>query len=290
VKTDPYALRCPVCKRSVTVNDARRCPVCDSDLSSIIGWRVHATGLYNQAVAACRDGKWDRAAAFLEECLRLSPSFAPAEALLDKVQARQRRTENSSWVRRRVAVGATLALLALVGAAALAAGLYVGGSHTPSPKVIVAEVTVLVTPTPGPSTSPSPSPATPAALSSTPGPMCPGLAQRIGARWTTIPDLDPETLQANVDGCTARISGKTATSYLRNLAGAAAHAAGAMQVDTSAVTLTLTYVVQPGDTMASISRALYGDTARADDITGLNPALPADLREMQPGLVLKLPL
>jgi hypothetical protein len=119
---------------------------------------------------------------------------------------------------------------------------------------------------------------------------CPGIAAQIKGLWAATPGLIPANLQVAASGCSVRISGSVATFYLRNVAAAKAAQAGATQVDVSGVSLTLVYVVQPGDTLVSIARVLYGDSNMYAAIRQANAdRLPADPRNLHAGLTLVLP-
>ena len=52
---------------------------------------------------------------------------------------------------------------------------------------------------------------------------------------------------------------------------------------------TRTYVVKPGDSLASISRKFYGSKTRAKDIQDANMNAVPDERKLKPGVTLIIP-
>lgn len=89
---DPYALHCPICEREVVVNDRYECPVCDTDVGHLVGWRVHAVQLYNRALSAAKESRLETASALLGESRQFLPEFADAALLHGKVLAHLGRT------------------------------------------------------------------------------------------------------------------------------------------------------------------------------------------------------
>jgi LysM repeat protein len=72
-------------------------------------------------------------------------------------------------------------------------------------------------------------------------------------------------------------------------AAAAAPAAQPRTGTSGAAASGLVYTVQPGDTLSSISEAVYGDQEHVDEILAVNEEILASPEELQPGMVLTLP-
>ena len=49
------------------------------------------------------------------------------------------------------------------------------------------------------------------------------------------------------------------------------------------------YVVEPGDTLASIAESMYGDASQAPAVLEANRPMLSDLAQLYPGLVLRIP-
>jgi thioredoxin-like negative regulator of GroEL len=88
-------MACPVCERAIEVDADRQCPVCDTDLGPLLGWRLHAVALYNQALEAAEGEAWHEAAALLQEARALAPSFAGAAVLHAKTLIRLDRLQDA---------------------------------------------------------------------------------------------------------------------------------------------------------------------------------------------------
>lgn len=80
-------VECPRCGSTVPA-DETICPVCQEDLSALVRLQWEHLRLYNEALALAREGHLEEAQAHLLAALSLNETFAPAYALLAKVQAR----------------------------------------------------------------------------------------------------------------------------------------------------------------------------------------------------------
>ena len=321
---NPHAMVCPVCERPIEVDADLQCPVCDTDLGPLLGWRLHAAALYNQALAAAECEAWAEAAALLQEARALAPNFAGAAVLHAKALVRLNRPEDARQaleaaetagasaetvaivrealaprpeppsvaredVARPAAVRWWLVPLALVLLLLAAGGGYlagVGRAKPAEPQRVEVPVTVVVAASPLP-TEPLPTvvPTTVPTIASTVAPTleptatplptatptlaptvaptatpdCPQLAEQLAQAWAERPALAATQLETRIEGCVVVISGQSPTAELLQQAREAAESAGAAAVDDDAVQVTGRYVVQPGESLWSIARTLYGD-------------------------------
>ncbi len=85
-----WSFACPYCGATVSPQETV-CPACHEDLAALIqleyGYAIH----YNEALDLARRGALDEARELARLSIRLNDRFAPAHALLAKIEARQGR-------------------------------------------------------------------------------------------------------------------------------------------------------------------------------------------------------
>ena len=86
--SDQILLNCPYCGDGVPA-DSSVCPDCQEDLSSLIRLRYEHAIYYNEALAAAREAKYDRALVKAYLAIERKEDFAPAHILLAKVYGRR---------------------------------------------------------------------------------------------------------------------------------------------------------------------------------------------------------
>lgn len=95
-------IECPRCGNAVPDGETV-CPVCQEDLSALLRLQSEHLRLYNEALALAREGHLEEAQARLLAALGWNEAFAPAYALLAKIQARLGRWEEAKASAQRAA-------------------------------------------------------------------------------------------------------------------------------------------------------------------------------------------